>query len=300
MIIAQILNALALGGMYALIALGYTMIYGIMRLINFAHGEVVMVGAYVAYYVMRALGLTPEMPLGILLAYMLLVIIISMIASAALGMLIEQFAYRKLRHAPKVNLLITAIGVSLLLQNLARILFGADPKTLGNYFKGGMSIAGADIFYKQIIVIVMSIIIMTLLMIFVYKTKMGKAMRAVSQDTTAATLMGINVNQVIQITFAIGSALAAVAGVMYLLTYKQITPTIGTMIGLKAFVAAVLGGIGSLPGAVLGAFLVGGAETFAKSLGFTSYADTIVFSILIIILLFKPSGILGKNVKEKV
>lgn len=290
--------ALALGGIYALIALGYTMIYGIMKLINFAHGEIVMIGGYATVLAMQMFHITPSMPLPVLLASLLLVLIVSMAISSIIGMLTERFAYRPLRSAPTVNLLITAIGVSILIQNLVRILIGAKPQGIEKIVGG--TLPNTDIQYVDVTIILLSGVLLVFLMYIVYKTKIGKAMRAVSQDTTAATLMGINVNRIVALTFALGSSLAAVAGFMYVLKYLTIEPTSGTMIGLKAFIAAVLGGIGSLPGAVLGAFLIGAIETFTNTLGYSAWADAIVFVILIIILLAKPAGLFGKNVKEKV
>lgn len=290
--------ALALGGIYALIALGYTMIYGIMKLINFAHGEIVMIGGYVTVIVMQMLGVTPNMSLPMLLAMLLLVLIASMFISSLVGVIMERFAYRPLRNAPTVNLLITAIGVSILIQNLVRIFIGAKPQSTEKIVNG--TIPSTNIQYVDLTIILMSGVLLLLLMYIVYKTKMGKAMRAVSQDTVAATLMGINVNRIVALTFALGSSLAAVAGFMYVLKYSTIEPTSGTMIGLKAFISAVLGGIGSLPGAMVGAFLIGGIETFTNAFGYSSWSDAVVFIILIIILLVKPAGLFGKNVKEKV
>lgn len=290
--------ALALGGIYALIALGYTMIYGIMKLINFAHGEIVMLGGYATIISMELLGMTPAMPFIFKISLLLLVLIISMIVSSIMGIVVEYFAYRPLRGAPAINLLITAIGVSILLQNLALIFIGAETRTIENYVVG--NIFGTSVQYVDVVIIILSGLLLLLLVFIVYKTKIGKAMRAVSQDNTAATLMGINSNLIVSATFALGSSLAAVAGFMYVLKYRQMTPTAGTLIGLKAFIAAVLGGIGSLPGAMLGAFLIGGIETYSNIMGFSAWTDAIVFLILIIILLVKPAGIFGKNVKEKV
>lgn len=290
--------ALALGGIYALIALGYTMIYGIMRLINFAHGEIVMIGGYVTAIAMQMFGLSPTMSVPMLLVSLLLVLILSMVISSLIGIVMERLAYRPLRSAPTVNLLITAIGVSILIQNLVRILIGAKPQTTQNLVSG--TIPHTNIQYIDFTIISMSGLLLIILMYIVYKTKMGKAMRAVSQDTTAATLMGINVNRIVAMTFALGSSLAAVAGFMYVLKYSTIEPTSGTMIGLKAFISAVLGGIGSLPGAMIGAFLIGGIETFTNAFGFSAWSDAVVFLILIIILIVKPAGLFGKTVKEKV
>lgn len=312
--------ALALGGIYALIALGYTMIYGIMKLINFAHGEIVMIGGYVTIIAMQMLGVTPNMPLPIMLLTLMLVLIASMAVSSAVGLVMERLAYRPLRGAPTVNLLITAIGVSILIQNLVRIFIGAKPQTIQRTVNG--TVLNTNIQYVDLIIIIMSCVLLAVLMFIVYKTKVGKAMRAVSQDTVAATLMGINANRVVAMTFALGSSLAAVAGFMYVLKYSTIEPTSGTMIGLKAFIAAVLGGIGSLPGAMVGAFLIGAVETFVNAgvldallrplfallesagihvnISFSMWTDAIVFGILIIILIVKPAGLFGKNVKEKV
>lgn len=312
--------ALALGGIYALIALGYTMIYGIMKLINFAHGEIVMIGGYVTVITMQMFGVTPAMSLPVMLLTLMVVLLASMLISSIVGLLMERLAYRPLRGAPTVNLLITAIGVSMLIQNLVRIFIGAKPQTIQKTVSG--TIFNTNIQYVDLIIIIMSCVLLALLMFIVYKTKVGKAMRAVSQDTVAATLMGINANRVIAMTFAIGSSLAAVAGFMYVLKYSTIEPTSGTMIGLKAFIAAVLGGIGSLPGAMVGAFLIGAVETFVNAgildtllkplfallesagihvnISFSMWTDAIVFGILIIILIVKPAGLFGKNVKEKV
>ena len=287
--VSQLLNGLQLGSIYALVALGYTMVYGIVKLINFAHGDLIMVGSYVTLLLMRRANL----PLAV-------AALGALVFCSILGVVIERFAYRPLRKATRISALITAIAVSLLLQNLCIVLISPDPmfftdpglpmSTLGNTS------------YSSMIFITIGIaaVCMILLQLFVKKTKIGKAMRAVSEDTDAAKLMGINVNRTISITFAIGSALAAVAAVLYSMTYTQVEPMMGSMLGLKAFVAAVLGGIGIIPGAMWGGFAIGVVEALTKGYISTSLADAVVFGILILVLLVKPSGIMGKNVKEKV
>ena len=278
-----------MGSIYALVALGYSMVYGIVNLINFAHGDIIMVGSYCVWFLMTRLGV----PVWVS-------IIASIVLCAVLGMLIEKVAYKPLRKSARISLLITAIGVSLLLQNLIQLIFLPDPRIFPNLFEGAIELGDRQLSYTTIITIVVSIILMVGLSILVNKTKMGKAMRAVSQDADAAQLMGINVNNTISFTFAVGSGLAAVAAVLYCSSYYTIQPTMGSMLGLKAFVAAVLGGIGSITGAVIGGFAIGIVETFTKGYISSQLADAVVFGILILVLLIKPTGLMGKNTNEKV
>lgn len=293
--ISQTIIGIQTGSIYALIALGYTMVYGIVKLINFAHGDILMVGAYVTYY-----GIEKGLSFSIS-------ILISIIFCAILGVIMDILAYKPLRNAPKISALITAIGLSFLLESLALIMFGAAPKVIAHknvpkYFSTeySLKILGFSISYLSCFVIIITAICMILLTLFIKYTKMGKATRAVSQDIGAANLMGINSNLTISITFAIGSALGALGGVMYALMYPRIEPYMGMMPGLKAFIAAVFGGIGSIPGAMFGGYVLGLIETYTKAYISTSFANPIVFLLLIIILIFKPSGIFGKNIKEKV
>lgn len=290
----QLINGLSLGSIYALIALGYTMVYGIVKLINFAHGDILMVGAYTGFYILNAIGSTP---LGFLLA-----LASSMIFCAIVGMSIERFAYRSLRNAPRLNSLITAIAVSLILQNGARVLpfVGPNPRQFPTMKVFFIKFKFFEISNVQITVLIVSILLMLLLHYIVNWTKIGKAMRAVSYDLKAASLMGISVNKVIAFTFALGSVLAAAGGILFASAYPQISPTMGAMPGLKAFVAAVLGGIGSIPGAMLGGYILGVAETLAKGFLSSQYSDAISFAILIIILLVKPTGIMGTKDRVKV
>ena len=291
--IQQVINGLNTGSIYALVAIGYTMVYGIIRLINFAHGEIMMFGAYFAF--LFAVAIPVQLPF-------LLIVVISMSMAALMGVLIEKLAYKRLRKAPRISALITAIGMSLFLQNLALLVFGANPKVMPALVsKQPIDFLGFQISQMTLTTISMSIIIMVLLTLFVRFTKPGKAMRAVSQDKEAALLMGINVNRIISLTFAIGSALGALGGLFYSIAFTQIAPTMGVMPGLKAFVAAVFGGIGNIFGAMIGGYVIGFVEIFAKGNQYLNqWADAIVFAILILVLLFKPSGILGKNTKEKV
>lgn len=290
----QLINGISLGSIYALIALGYTMVYGIVMLINFAHGDVLMVGAYTGYFVLTALGVSP---VSLTLAF-----VIAMAVCGGLGVCIERFAYRPLRSAPRLNSLITAIAVSLILQNGARVLrfIGPNPRQFPRPPIRTVNLGNFSISNIQIIVIVLSATLMLALNYIITYTKRGKAMRAVSYDMQAASLMGIPVNGTISFTFALGSVLAAAGGILFACAYPQISPTMGTMPGLKAFVAAVLGGIGSVPGAMLGGFILGIAETMTKGYLSSQYADAISFSVLIIILLVKPTGILGKKMRVKV
>ncbi|MDY3367722.1 branched-chain amino acid ABC transporter permease [Zhenhengia yiwuensis] len=295
LLMQQILNGLHIGSIYALIALGYTMVYGIVKLINFAHGDIMMVGAYIAFMMIIAFNL----PLPI-------AIIISMASCALIGMGIEKVAYKPLRNAPRMWALITAIGVSFFLETLFTILFGASSKPFPTLSLAPIQIGALQISQIMMISIGLSVFLMIALELFIKKTKLGKAMRAASEDAKAAALMGISVNKTISIAFAIGSALGAIGGILFAMAYPQIKPLMGVMPGLKAFIAAVLGGIGILPGAMLGGFLLGIIESITK--GFLSafwpdaslWADAILFLILILVLLLKPAGILGKNVPEKV
>lgn len=290
--VAHLINGISLGSVYALIALGYTMVYGIAKMLNFAHGDVIMIGGYVVFVTASGMGINP-----------LAAIIISMAACTVLGVTIERVAYRPLRGASPLAVLITAIGVSYLLQNLALLIFGANTRSFSSVvhlkslrlFDGRIIITG-----EMIVNAVVCIVIMTGLTLFVNKTKQGQAMRAVSEDKGAAQLMGINANGTIALTFAIGAALAAVAGVLMCSSYPALTPYTGAMPGIKAFVAAVFGGIGSIPGAFIGGILLGVIEVLGKSYISSQLGDAIVFSVLIIVLLVKPTGILGKNIQEKV
>lgn len=285
----QFINGLNIGSIYALIALGYTMVYGIAKLINFAHGDVIMVGAYISFISMK-FGLP-----------WWLAVIISIVACAILGVVMEKIAYKPLRNASRISLLITAIGISYLLQNLFQLIFGANPQPYHAFITlPALNLGGISIQANYYITFSVSVVLMILLTLFVNKTTMGKAMRAVSEDEGAAKLMGINVDTTISLTFAIGCALAAIAGILYANCYPMINPTLGSLPGIKAFIAAVLGGIGSIPGAVIGAFILGMVEAMTKAYISSQLTDTIVFAILILMLVFKPAGILGKNVKEKV
>lgn len=285
----QFINGLNIGSIYALIALGYTMVYGFAKLINFAHGDVIMVGAYISFISMK-FGLP-----------WWLAVIISIVACAVLGVVMEKVAYKPLRNASRISLLITAIGISYLLQNLFQLIFGANPQPYHAFITlPALNLGGISIQANYYITFSVSVLLMILLTLFVNKTTMGKAMRAVSEDEGAAKLMGINVDTTISLTFAIGCALAAIAGILYANCYPMINPTLGSLHGIKAFIAAVLGGIGSIPGAVLGAFILGMVEAMTKAYISSQLTDTIVFAILILMLVFKPAGILGKNVKEKV
>ena len=287
-----LINGISIGAVYAIIALGYTMVYGIAKMLNFAHGDVIMVGAYVSYCVTSYLGLPAVVS-----------ILVAVIVCTLLGIVIEGLAYKPLRGTPSLAVLITAIGVSYFLQNAAQLIFGSAPKNFKSIVimkpvtlcGGGLTITG-----EVLITIVVCVAIMVGLTLFTSKTRMGKAMRAVSEDRAAAQLMGINVNQTISLTFAIGSALAAIAGVLLCSTVPTLMPTTGAMPGIRAFTAAVFGGIGSIPGAMLGGILLGIIETFSKAYISTQFSDAIVFSVLIIILLVKPAGLLGKQIQEKV
>ena len=287
---SQLFNGLQTGSVYALVALGYSMVYGIILLLNFAHGDIIMVGAYTAFYAMTAFHLHP-----------IFSVLLAIVASTVLGVLIEKVAYTPLRQAPRLSLLITAIGISFLLENGAQLLFGADTKSMDPMISGSITFAGGiNISYAALMTIVVSIVVMLLLTILVQKTKLGKAMRAVSEDMGAAQLMGISLNKTISFTFAVGSALAGIGSILYLCAYPQASPTIGSMLGLKAFVAAVLGGIGSIPGAMIGGFAIGLLEALVSAVGLSVWKDGAVFAILILVLLVRPTGILGRKTMEKV
>ena len=289
LLLTQLVNGLQTGSIYALVALGYSMVYGIIALLNFAHGDIIMVGAYMAFYSMSAFSLHPAIS-----------VVIAVVASTLLGMTIEKVAYTPLRSAPRLSLLITAIGVSFLLENGAQLIFGADTKSMDPMVKGNVSFGSVILTRASIITVLVSVAAMIALTFLVKKTKLGKAMRAVSEDMGAAQLMGISLNKTISFTFAVGSALAGIGSVLYLCSYPQITPTMGSMLGLKAFVAAVLGGIGSVPGAMIGGFVIGVLEVLASTVGLSMWKDAVVFGILIVVLLVKPTGILGRKTTEKV
>lgn len=294
----QVINGLSLGAIYALIALGYTMVYGILRFINFAHSDVFMVGAFMGYYGGNFAAKhfqSESITIGIgVLAF-------SMIVCAILGMVIERFAYRPLRDGSKLAVLITAIGVSLLLESGSQYLFGADPKSFPTLFPvRQFAVGGMTISSSQILVFVVTAILLVAIQFIVLKTRIGTAMRAVSFNPQAASLVGINNDIVISFTFGVGSALAAVGGILYSTNYPSIDPYMGILPGLKAFVAAVLGGIGNIPGAAIGGILLGLIETFVNGSPYSTYTDAIAFTVLILILLFKPAGILGKLQVEKV
>lgn len=288
-----LINGISLGSVYAIIALGYTMVYGIAKMLNFAHGDVIMVGAYAVLTLMTGAGVNP-----------LLAVVLGMVICTALGMTIEKVAYKPLRNASSsLAVLITAIGVSYFLQNVALLIFGADTKSFVNTITlPALSLADGQLVITgtTIVTIIACIIIMIALTLFVNKTKPGRAMKAVSEDRGAAQLMGVNVNATISLTFAIGSGLAAIAGVLLCSSYPSLTPYTGAMPGIKAFVAAVFGGIGSIPGAMIGGILLGIIEILGKAYISSQVADAIVFAVLIVVLLVKPTGLFGKNIQEKV
>lgn len=294
----QLINGIAWGSIYALIALGYTMVYGVLRLINFAHGDVYMVGAFAGFFAVKWLGLAQEPTIFGAVAVFLL----SMGCCGILGFVIERGAYKPLRKAPRLTALITAIGVSLFLENAGQLIFGADPKFFPQIIakKDVISSGGIILTNQQVIVLGVSLLLMVSLQLFVRKTKTGKAMRAVSFNREAASLMGISVDRIISITFVLGSALAGAAAILVGLTNPKIEPLMGIMPGIKAFVAAVLGGIGNVPGAMLGGMIMGIAEVMVVGYLSSTYRDAIAFAILILILLFKPSGLLGGFTGEKV
>ena len=287
--VSQLFNGLQTGSVYALVALGYSMVYGIILLLNFAHGDIIMIGAYTAFYAMTAFHLHP-----------IFSVVLAVITSTLLGVVIEKVAYTPLRSAPRLSLLITAIGISFLLENGAQLLFGADTKSMDTLVPGNVTFGPVTVSYTAILTIIVAVIAMVALTLLVQKTKLGKAMRAVSEDMGAAQLMGISLNKTISFTFAVGSALAGIGSVLYLCAYSQASPTMGSMLGLRAFVAAVLGGIGSIPGAMIGGFAIGLLEALVAAVGLSVWKDAVVFAILIVVLLVKPSGIMGHPVTEKV
>ena len=290
--LSYLLNGISLGSVYAIIALGYSMVYGIAKMLNFAHGDVIMIGAYMSFCAVQYWNLPPIMA-----------ILVAIVVCTALGILIERMAYKPLRQATSLSVLITAIGVSWLLQNIALLIWGANPKSyqsLVNFGSLTLFDGQLHITSETFITIAANVIIMIALTLFTGKTKMGKAMRAVSEDKGAAELMGINVNATISMTFAIGSGLAAIAGVLLCSAYPVLMPTTGSMPGIKAFTAAVFGGIGSIPGALVGGILLGLIEILGKAYVSTELGDALVFAVLIIVLLVKPTGLLGKKVHEKV
>lgn len=294
----HLLNGFSLGSIYALIAIGYTMVYGILQMINFAHADIYMVGGFAAYYVNRWLSLENS-PGFISFSIALLA---SMVVCASLAVIIERLAYRPLRKAPRLNVLITAIGVSLLLQYSGQVIFGADPKVFPVLIEDSVLVSFGEVSLRglDVVVLLVTLIAMFILNFIIFKTKTGRAMRAVSQNSMVATMMGININRIITITFILGSALAGIGSVLVGLKYPRIEPFMGTMIGIKAFVAAVLGGIGHLPGAIVGGLLMGLSEALVVGYLSSTYRDALAFGILILILLFKPSGLFGKSSTEKV
>lgn len=290
--LSYLISGISLGSVYAIIALGYTMVYGIAKMLNFAHGDVIMVGAYISFCTTSYLGLSP-----------LVTVLLAIVVCTVLGIVIERLAYKPLRQAPALAVLITAIGVSYFLQNAALLIWGSSSKTFSSVvgdwsiklFNDQLTITGVTI-----VTVLACIVIMVALTLFTTKTKLGTAMRAVSEDKGAAQLMGISVNSTISLTFAIGSGLAAIAGVLLCSAYPMLMPTTGSMPGIKAFTAAVFGGIGSIPGAMIGGILLGIIEIFAKAYISTQLSDAVVFAVLIVVLLVKPDGLLGKRVSEKV
>ncbi|MEJ9279743.1 MULTISPECIES: branched-chain amino acid ABC transporter permease [Ureibacillus] len=286
----QLINGISLGSIYALIALGYTMVYGIIKLINFAHGDVFMLGAFIGFFAITRweMGFIPAL-------------IIAMVVCSIIGMIIERVAYKRLRNATRIAALTTAIGVSFLIEYTMIFFRGATPEAYPQVLpQTNINILGANINSQTIFILVVTIILMILLQFIVHKTKIGKAMRAVSHDADAARLMGINVDNTISATFAIGSALAGAAGVIFGSYYTRIDPLMGVLPGLKAFIAAVLGGIGSIPGAMVGGFILGIIETIVSAVGYSLWRDAAAFIILILILILRPAGIFGKNIREKV
>ena len=290
MFLTQVLNGLQLGSIYALVALGYTMVYGIILLLNFAHGDIIMFGSYVAWIALVQLGLNPAIAVPLAISGCVL-----------LGVLIDKVAYAPLREAPRLSILITAIGVSYLLENGVQLLLGADAKVVPSIIDlGTVQVFGSTLSGTALLTVAVTIVATVVLTLLVQKTRLGKAMRAVSEDMGAARLMGVNVNSTISFTFAVGSALAGIAAILYSMAYQQVSPTMGVMLGTKAFVAAVLGGIGSIPGAVIGGLIVGFSEVFVAAFGLSVWQDAVVFLLLILVLVVKPTGLLGRPVTEKV
>ncbi len=290
MFLTQVLNGLQLGSIYALVALGYTMVYGIILLLNFAHGDIIMFGSYVAWIALVQLGLNPA-----------IAVLLAIFGCVLLGVLIDKVAYAPLREAPRLSILITAIGVSYLLENGVQLLLGADAKVVPSIIDlGTVQVFGSTLSGTALLTVTVTIVATVVLTLLVQKTRLGKAMRAVSEDMGAARLMGVNVNSTISFTFAVGSALAGIAAILYSMAYQQVSPTMGVMLGTKAFVAAVLGGIGSIPGAVIGGLIVGFSEVFVAAFGLSVWQDAVVFLLLILVLVVKPTGLLGRPVTEKV
>ena len=290
MFLTQVLNGLQLGSIYALVALGYTMVYGIILLLNFAHGDIIMFGSYVAWIALVQLGLNPA-----------IAVLLAIFGCVLLGVLIDKVAYAPLREAPRLSILITAIGVSYLLENGVQLLLGADAKVVPSIIDlGTVQVFGSTLTGTALLTVAVTIVATVVLTLLVQKTRLGKAMRAVSEDMGAARLMGVNVNSTISFTFAVGSALAGIAAILYSMAYQQVSPTMGVMLGTKAFVAAVLGGIGSIPGAVIGGLIVGFSEVFVAAFGLSVWQDAVVFLLLILVLVVKPTGLLGRPVTEKV
>ena len=289
--LTYLINGLSLGSVYAIIALGYTMVYGIAKMLNFAHGDVIMVGAYICFFMLTKFNIP-----------IILAVLIAIIICLTLGIIIEKLAYKPLRNASSLSVLITAIGVSYLLQNSAQLLWTSNNKIFPNVIEGGITLLNGQltISYLSIITIITCIVIMIVLTWFINNTKLGLSMRACSEDKDASKLMGINVNKTISLTFAIGSGLAAIASFLFCAQYPSVTPTLGSMPGIKAFTAAVFGGIGSIPGAFLGGLILGLLETFSNAYISTQLSDIIVFAALIVVLLIKPTGLLGKKTREKV
>lgn len=291
-LITYLINGLSLGSIYAIIALGYTMVYGIAKMLNFAHGDVIMIGCYIVFTLMSGMNLQPSVAL-----------IAAIVGCTVLGIVIEKIAYKPLRKAAPLAVLITAIGVSYFLQNLALIIFGSDTKSFTNFVTlPPLELAGGSLKITSvtIVTVIACIVIVAVLMLFIRKTKSGQAMLAVSEDKDAAQLMGVNVNRTISLTFAIGSGLAAIAGVLLCSAYPTLSPYTGAMPGIKAFTAAVFGGIGSIPGAFIGGLLLGIIEILGRAYISSQLSDAIVFAVLIVVLLVKPTGILGKKIHEKV
>ena len=290
MFLTQVLNGLQLGSIYALVALGYTMVYGIILLLNFAHGDIIMFGSYVAWIALVQLGLNPA-----------IAVLLAIFGCVVLGVLIDKVAYAPLREAPRLSILITAIGVSYLLENGVQLLLGADAKVVPSIIDlGTVQVFGSTLSGTALLTVAVTIVATVVLTLLVQKTRLGKAMRAVSEDMGAARLMGVNVNSTISFTFAVGSALAGIAAILYSMAYQQVSPTMGVMLGTKAFVAAVLGGIGSIPGAVIGGLIVGFSEVFVAAFGLSVWQDAVVSLLLIVVLVERPTGLLGRPVTEKV